>query len=380
MPKLNPNHIAHCGGFIKPVKPTQFRAHIRIKGRQHRAQFRDLTSAKLWIENIAGEYGEAFPPLTRQQLADAMRAQTLLPPGVSLSEAAQAYVMRVTEAHRDDGWDAVYDSPRLADASADFQQERGKNISLRTQDEYRRYLANFIDAIGADMRLANITDPMIRQFIINATPSVHNATLAYLSSFFTWAFKRGYVAVNPCIAIERAKKAKPPLGVLTPEALTELLTRARTDNPAVIPYIVVGAFAGLRPNETLRLDAERIKARYIILDAAITKTADARTVEIRPNLRAWLEAYPFAMPATTTGAINKRIRKLCQQKPVIAWPHNCLRHSFATYAYEQTKNAASVSADMGHVNTKVFFKHYRALAHPGDGERWFAILPHPVLN
>jgi hypothetical protein len=30
---------------------------------------------------------------------------------------------------------------------------------------------------------------------------------------------------------------------------------------------------------------------------------------------------------------------------------------------------------MGHQGTAVFFKHYRALAEPGDGKRFFAIRP-----
>jgi len=48
--------------------------------------------------------------------------------------------------------------------------------------------------------------------------------------------------------------------------------------------------------------------------------------------------------------------------------------------YELTKNAAAVAADMGHHGTDIFFKHYRALAHPGDGEKWFAINPDSIFR
>ena len=52
-----------------------------------------------------------------------------------------------------------------------------------------------------------------------------------------------------------------------------------------------------------------------------------------------------------------------------------MRHSYATYAYELTKSADEVAASMGHAGTGIFFHHYRALAHPGDGRKFFAIRP-----
>lgn len=38
-------------------------------------------------------------------------------------------------------------------------------------------------------------------------------------------------------------------------------------------------------------------------------------------------------------------------------------------------HAVAVASEMGHGGTSVFFKHYRALAKPGDGKKWFAIEP-----
>ena len=110
-----------------------------------------------------------------------------------------------------------------------------------------------------------------------------------------------------------------------------------------------------------------------MLDASITKTADSRTVRIRPNLEKWLAAYPVEKypPCRATPTRIKALHK----RAGVPWPHDCLRHSFATYAYEQAHDAAAVAAELGHAGTSVFFKHYRALASPGDGERFFSIVP-----
>lgn len=374
MPKLNPTHIRHAGGFIKPASPTSFHAHVRVAGKQNRAKFKDLESAKLWIEGIARPFDENYPPLTRMQIADATRAQAMLPEGMTLTEAVRALNSAACYIGKSET-EVIYGSPTLERAAADYLEARKGSIEGRTLDEHRRYLARLSGAVGGETRLGKIDAGLLEEFLRPVTPSVRNAALAYLSAFFTWALKRKWVSENPCEGVERAKRKKPPLGVLSPETFAELLRRARACDPSVVPYLVVGGFAGLRPVEAMRLRPDRIKAQYIVLDAAITKTADARTVEIRPNLRAWLDRYPYSVPAKDLNNVNKRVRRLCQTQPVIGWPHDCLRHSFATYAYEMTTDAPGVSAELGHSGTDIFFRHYRALACPGDGARWFAIAP-----
>ena len=57
------------------------------------------------------------------------------------------------------------------------------------------------------------------------------------------------------------------------------------------------------------------------------------------------------------------------------WPQDVARHSYASYAYEECKDAVRVASEMGHAGTEVFFRHYRALAAPGSSAEYFAILP-----
>jgi len=41
------------------------------------------------------------------------------------------------------------------------------------------------------------------------------------------------------------------------------------------------------------------------------------------------------------------------------WPHNALRHSFASYHLARFKDAAALALEMGHTTTTMIFKHYR---------------------
>jgi hypothetical protein len=49
-----------------------------------------------------------------------------------------------------------------------------------------------------------------------------------------------------------------------------------------------------------------------------------------------------------------------------------MRHS---YAYDLTRDAPLVASEMGHHGTDIFFRHYRGLVTPGDGAKFFGILP-----
>jgi len=78
--------------------------------------------------------------------------------------------------------------------------------------------------------------------------------------------------------------------VFTPEELTEVLGCA---SKAMIPFLVVGAFAGVRHAEIQRLEWKdvRFDDGIIEIGASKAKTASRRLVPILPNLKEWLLDY-----------------------------------------------------------------------------------------
>jgi integrase len=204
--------------------------------------------------------------------------------------------------------------------------------------------------------------------------------LRNLSAFFGWCKAKGLTRSVVTDQIEKARTVEPPKGVLTPAAAEALLREAEKSAPHFIPYFALGLFAGIRPGELARLLPEKISFMFVMLDGAVTKAASARTVRIRPNLRAWLDAYPPRSPIAPFNDRN-RFRAIARivKAAGIAWPPDCMRHSFATYAYDETHDAALVASEMGHAGTAIFFKHYRAMCHPGDGAKFFSIMP-KIIN
>jgi integrase len=180
----------------------------------------------------------------------------------------------------------------------------------------------------------------------------------------------------------------------------------RTDTGTdLIPFLTIGAFAGVRHAEIQRLDWKDVRfgARIIEVHAGNAKTATRRTVPILPNLRAWLRDHreesgpvcPFANVTDQLVSLVTKINKVRSAKcgmrngtgtspqsgegdqdrvEEFRWKHNGLRHSFISYRVAAIKNVAQVALEAGN-SPAMIFSNYRELVTPGDARTWFAVAP-----
>lgn len=146
----------------------------------------------------------------------------------------------------------------------------------------------------------------------------------------------------------------------------------------MIPFITLGAFAGLRSAEIHRLnwEAVRIEDGFIELKAGQTKTASRRLVPLEANLREWL------LPRLGKGLVMKEDELWKEvtalgKKLKLGWPQNVLRHSYITYRVARDKDVNRVALDSGN-SPNIIFKHYRELAPDAQAQKWFAVTPDSV--
>jgi integrase len=197
-----------------------------------------------------------------------------------------------------------------------------------------------------------------------------------LNVAFNFARNRGYCVDNPAERSAKAKVVETPAGILSVEETARLLENAPE---ALIPYIAIGAFAGLRRAELERLDWSEVdlNSRLIEVTARKAKSARRRFVKIKPNLSLWLKSC--AKPHGTVAPPNYRklLERARRTAGIEAWPNNALRHSFASYylAHFKKAGAAELALELGHTNANLVFQHYRQLVKPEDGKRYWNIMP-----
>jgi integrase len=160
-----------------------------------------------------------------------------------------------------------------------------------------------------------------------------------LHGLFNFACARELAHDNPVARTERPKIIAKEPGILTPSQLGRLLEAA---DETLRPAIAISAFAGLRPAEVDRLnwEAVNLEERFISVSAQTSKTASRRLVPIPDNLLAWLMRSPSRMGSVVP--VNERKLFLAARKAagITKWPSDALRHSWVTYRFALTGNAA----------------------------------------
>lgn len=386
--KDKPRPVRYGPGHYSPAPNGRgFDCSVSLGGERLRARMPDEASARAWIDATEASAADSLPPLTRAQLIDARHALSLLPGGATLADAARAWVSANS---------APASCETLGACAARYLAVRGGSLRPSTRASYVQFLGRLRRGLPDGLPVSGVTPRGIESVLAGLTPHNRNNALRVWSAFFRWASGEGACAGDPCARAARARLPEPPKGVITPAQAGAVMACAAARRPDMVPYLALAFFAGIRPEELRRLRPEKIGASYILLDGSVTKTASTRSVEIRPNLAAWLSAYPPALGRCVPPLAKKRLylamRAIREDTLALAsetgdaslavpsWPPDCARHCFATYMYELTKDAAAVAAEMGHKGVDVFFAHYRALSLPGDGQRYSGITPGSVAK
>jgi len=196
-----------------------------------------------------------------------------------------------------------------------------------------------------------------------------------LIAMFNWARNKGYVSGVKTAAelSQRPNVIHTEPGILTPSELRKVLTKA---DEQIIPFLVIGAFCGIRHAEIRRLTWGNIlwDDKLIVLSRSATKTKKRRTALIKPNLMTWLERWKDREGLIVRHGQPHKLTKRAADAAGIDWPHNALRHSYITYAMALERNAAAVAEQCGNSEGEVQ-RSYKALATEAQAREWFSIFP-----
>ena len=153
---------------------------------------------------------------------------------------------------------------------------------------------------------------------------------------------------------------------------------AKEDLLPLRPLVAIGALAGLRTAELLRLDWADVwrVPGHVEIVAVKSKTRQRRLVEICPALAAWLEPYRRNTGKLWTGheiTFQQHLVKLCEAAKAPR-KHNGLRHGFCTYHFAAHANENLTAAQAGN-SPAMIHAHYKGLATKTEAEKWFAVKP-----
>lgn len=165
------------------------------------------------------------------------------------------------------------------------------------------------------------------------------------------------------------------------------------------PWMLIGAFAGLRSSEIFRLDWSHIKWEHLdehqksapviaVPRKVAKKVRTSRLVPIPLNLQQWLEPWRGAVgPIYPQAHENWKALESAQSREIVRlkkltglkWDINALRHSFGSHRLAIVKSYDQVAIEMGNSPAKVR-ENYNDPKSEGEGKAYFALVPPDHAN
>jgi integrase len=303
------------------------------------------------------------PPELLSVLRDYKRTFIASNASVSVSDAIEAFLAH-QEAEGSSSRHLASQKSRLNRISSDLG---GRLVSSITVGDFTDWL-NSLRATRADKEGDKLT-PVTRQNLCRT-----------LRSFFSFAIERGWTLSNPVPIAKRAKnrtsklaKSKPP-AVLLPADVCRFMNAVATCASRLVPFWSLKFFAGIRDAEAARMDWSMIdlKTKEIHIPATVSKTGEARTVKILPNLAAWLKPHAKQSGSIAPGDMARRYdykkvlaslatrNKKGEITKEFVFPSNAARHSFGTFHLFHFRNAGETALQLGHKsNPAMLHEHYK---------------------
>ena len=363
------------------------------------------TRAKEIIGSLTSGNAHAASFTVRQTAAINDAIEILQPTRVALTEAARQFA---------DAYTLLDGRGTIVEAVKFFLEEHQKaqlppiKVSvltesflkhLKEQKKSRRYTLDMQARLhkAAETFAGNIAD--IKATDINlwligmkeASGRTRNNYRSALATLLSFARSQGYlprgVQTEAEFSLRQHELKTGEIGIYSPDKVHTLLSKIEL---RLVPFVAIGAFAGLRTAEIVRLEWPEIRfgQNVIEIKAAKSKTASRRLVPILPVLAEWLTPFRKDSGRVLVGvhdefAIATQFKKAVDAivddkgEPLVKIVHNGLRHSFITYRMAILKNAAEVALEAGN-SPRMIFEHYRELATEPEAKAWFATTPKTV--
>lgn len=275
---------------------------------------------------------------------------------------------------------------KIEDAVADYVAARKHELEQdhicqpmfdRIRWELKRLESHF-----AGKLVAEITSTAVVEFLELDRPSMktYNNRRGVLSTFFKYAFQRGWIAENPILKVPhyRIRRRGGKVATFTADQAKALMEFIEDyEGGKWVPYFALCLFAGIRPGvpygeiSKFQPDAVKLNEGIIYISSTVSKVREPRKIEIQPNLAAWLRAYPLEKFPIILGNFKKRRQKFAKK---VGLTHDVLRHTFISMFVAKFRSLGEAALQAGN-SEAIIRKHYLDLKSKEEAEKFFNILP-----
>lgn len=339
------------------------------------------------IETLLRQARGALINTPASELETAVILRNELVPGVPLYEIVRFY------ADQNGGTSRALDTGMLLnEAGAQYIESRRdteKFSDLQTRD-VRQHINRLIRAHG-HRPLHSITSDLLVGYIkdtVGGSARTRWNHTTNIQSFGRWMRekKKWFPLGQKCAFEDLEKPSLPPSKkeIYSPEEMTQILAATPA---AILQWVTMGAFAGIRARERLRMNGDcwQPENGQYALEHDVTKTNLRRIAggeSGMPNLTAWAALATTADDEFIVGHRHPyRSTRQIAERSGVPWKYNALRSSFASYHLQKFKNPVLTAMLDGHT-VEQLQSNYKAIKGVNDktAEAWGNITPKSVVD
>jgi integrase len=312
-----------------------------------------------------------------------------------ISEAAECYErLKPYKVNLLDVVNAYIDMQRQRAASISFLELCNQYIHSRPDRnrDHLKGLENTRDrfpTLHAKM-VSDVTHRDLEPLLEPISSGGRNLIMRHLRAFFNFGIKKKYLTENPIAALDFTRRPKKEVEVISVNDVHAMLNAALSDDIPLLPYLVFGFFAGVRPeDELMGLEWKNFDRTdgMLTIRAEVAKTGRRRFIKLEPNALEWLRAYE-ERGGPMTGKVVRylesplRSHRLVNRAAahVTYWPNSAMRHSFCSYHLAKFKDINTLTLAIGHTSPSMLFEHYNRGTREIEAIRFWEIRPPGVAS
>jgi integrase len=311
------------------VTGTLHKEHLDKKFKQRWEAERFINDLQKQEDAARSKQNNINTTLTQEQVNDATAAFDKIPKDVSLSQIVDFYIHHKPQEEKS-----------VQDAYEHYLAEKERvGLSNNTTREIKSIMKPLVKGYSYKLT-SSIQEANLAKFIQKGkvAPQTQNNRQKVYHKFFNYCLKQDWISENPLRRYEKIKIVHDTVQVFTPmEARTVIETVAHKDHEALLPYITLMMFSGLRSCEASKLSWDKIRFDQntvgINIDTKIAKTSSRRHITVQKNAAKLLN---YCNDNNLTVPYPKNFRKRFDKLKAatgIEWSSNILRHTFGTYRY-----------------------------------------------
>lgn len=371
MKTQKPPAVRHLGGIIRP-RGRSFSAEVNCAYARHRKTLKTVDDARRWIERTQVQILNVTTPLSTEELVDVTATIRRLPAGVTLKD-----LIAFWQQHHNS---TTSDLTVEAFLGQYLQEKTRAGRRPDTLSDIRHRVGKFAKDFGGRMVSEIGTGDLVSWLDKWGYAGVTRDNFRrVLHAFFGYAVDLSVISLNPVRGVKRLTLDESLPGIWSVDRVQTLLTAAEGTAPALVPWLAIGFFAGLRTVELegLRWPDVDLAARLLTVRPETAKRRRQRHVTIVDNLVPWLAPHVQAAGpvAPTEGVRRGLLDEVLKAANVGGWIANGMRHSFGSYHCARWQDAPRTAFEMGHSAPDMLFNHYRNLVTRAEAERYWEIRP-----